>query len=52
VPLRYGWREVAGDPCAVALQVARLLSRQGWTGRPRACSAACPLARAGTGEFP
>ena len=39
--LRYGWRDVVGDPCAVAAQVAVVLTLGGWTGRPRACSAAC-----------
>lgn len=50
VPLRYGWREVAGDPCAVAAQVAEVLVRQGWTGRPRSCSASCPVGRPMGGE--
>jgi len=35
--VRYGWAEVAGDPCAVAAQVARLLAAAGWTGRPHPC---------------
>ncbi|MGS0688188.1 hypothetical protein ACVBEQ_24020 [Nakamurella sp. GG22] len=39
--LRYGWRDVVGDSCAVAAQVAVVLALGGWTGRPRPCSAAC-----------
>jgi hypothetical protein len=44
VPLRYGWREVAGAPCEVAAQVVRVLHRRGWTGTPRACGPRCALA--------
>ncbi len=39
--LRYGWQPVAGTPCATALEVATVLSRRGWRGRPRACGPAC-----------
>ena len=39
--LRYGWRDIAGDPCAVAVQVALVLAGLGWNGRPRPCSPAC-----------
>jgi hypothetical protein len=39
--LRYGWREVAADPCGVALEVAAVLRAQGWSGHPRPCSALC-----------
>ena len=42
VPLRYGWREVAADPCGVAAQVVRVLRANGWTGRPRPCRPGCP----------
>ncbi|GGM62418.1 type IV toxin-antitoxin system AbiEi family antitoxin domain-containing protein [Dactylosporangium sucinum] len=35
--LRYGWAEVVGDPCAVAVQVARVLRAAGWRGEPRSC---------------
>jgi hypothetical protein len=41
--LRYGWREVAGDPCGVALEVASVLHRNGWSGRPVACGPGCPI---------
>ncbi|MBI4939331.1 MAG: type IV toxin-antitoxin system AbiEi family antitoxin domain-containing protein [Actinobacteria bacterium] len=44
VPLRYGWREVAGTPCEVAAQVVRVLRRRGWNGTPRACGPRCPFA--------
>lgn len=42
--LRYGWREIAAEPCAVAAEVAAVLTAAGWTGRPRACGPRCPLA--------
>ena len=49
--LRYGWRDVAGDPCAVATQVALVLAGRRWEGQPRPCGPAChilpPLDRAG-----
>jgi len=35
--LRYGWRDVTGDPCAVAWQVAAVLARRGWSGLPGRC---------------
>lgn len=45
-PLRYGWTPVAGRPCQVAGQLARVLRRRGWKGRPRRCGPDCTL------EFP
>jgi Protein of unknown function (DUF559) len=42
--LRYGWREVAADPCGIAAEVARVLGSQGWTGTVRPCGAACRAA--------
>jgi predicted transcriptional regulator of viral defense system len=42
---RYGWRDVYGHPCETALLQARILRERGWTGRPRPCSAACPVGR-------
>lgn len=45
-PLRYGWDPVAGHPCRVATQLARVLRRRGWKGRPRCCGPNCSL------EFP
>ncbi len=35
--LRFGWSDVTGDPCAVAADVARVLSLRGWTGQHRPC---------------
>ena len=40
--LRYGWTQVTQQPCASAAEVARVLRRHGWTGRPRPCSPGCP----------
>jgi hypothetical protein len=39
-PLRYGWSDVTEQPCHVAAQVAFVLRRNGWAGRPRPCSRA------------
>ncbi|SDS80119.1 type IV toxin-antitoxin system AbiEi family antitoxin domain-containing protein [Microlunatus soli] len=39
--LRYGWHDVTQQGCAVALQVAEMLIRGGWTGTPTRC-AHCP----------
>ena len=41
---RYDWQDVRGHPCETALLQARILRRRGWTGRPRPCSARCPVA--------
>jgi hypothetical protein len=41
--LRYGWRDVVGDPCGVAAQVAVLLTARGWSGTPQPCGATCWL---------
>lgn len=41
--LRFGWRDVVGQPCAVAAQVAEALRRHGWSGGGSACSDACIL---------
>lgn len=41
--LRYGWREIAGEPCLVAEEVARSLRVRGWGGRAAPCDPACPL---------
>lgn len=43
VVLRYGWRDVACRPCAVAAQVAEVLQARGWPGAPRVCSPGCPV---------
>lgn len=39
--LRSGWRDIAVDPCAVALQVAFVLAGRGWAGRLRPCGPEC-----------
>jgi hypothetical protein len=41
--LRYGWAQVKWQPCATAAEVARVLRRHGWDGRPRPCSPGCPV---------
>lgn len=46
--LRYGWRSVTGDPCAVARQVAGVLARGGWTGSVHACGPGCRVGVQGT----
>jgi hypothetical protein len=46
LPLRYGWREVDGEPCGVAIQLVRALRLGGWEGSPRPCSRSCPLREA------
>jgi very-short-patch-repair endonuclease len=35
--LRFGWKQVAGDPCLVARQVAAALRAGGWTGSLTPC---------------
>lgn len=35
--LRFGWRDVHGDPCRVAGFVAAVLAQRGWTGSPGPC---------------
>jgi hypothetical protein len=44
--LRYGWDDVRRQPCATAVQVARVLRLHDWDGRVRACSPGCPADRA------
>ncbi len=43
ITLRLGWGQVL-DACRAAAGVARVLLARGWEGRPRACSATCPVA--------
>jgi hypothetical protein len=43
--LRYGWSQVRWQPCETAAEVARVLRRHGWDGRPRPCSPGCPVQR-------
>ncbi len=42
-PLGYGWTDVSDFPCEVALQVATVLRRNGWTGMPRPCRPGCTI---------
>ena len=42
--LRYGWVEIATDPCRVAEQVVTLLRLRGRRGAARACGPGCPVA--------
>jgi hypothetical protein len=44
--LRCGWNDVRRQPCATAVQVARVLRRRGWDGHLRSCSPVCPAERA------
>lgn len=37
IPLRYGWSDTVGRPCATAGQVARVLRTRGWGGTVRPC---------------
>jgi hypothetical protein len=41
--LRYGWRDVVGEPCAVAAQVGLALQQRGWSGSVGRCGAGCPI---------
>jgi hypothetical protein len=43
--LRYGWEQVKWQPCETAAEVARVLRRRSWDGRPRPCSPGCPVQR-------
>ena len=43
--LRYGVSDIVGHPCEVARQVAAVLRRNGWAGRPRPCGARCVIAK-------
>jgi hypothetical protein len=43
--LRYGWMHVRWQACATAAEVATVLRRHGWDGRPRPCSPGCPVQR-------
>lgn len=43
VTLRYGWLDVTSHPCRTAGELARVLIRRGWAGRPKLCSAGCSV---------
>ena len=36
--LTFGWKDIEGDPCGAAREVAQVLRRRGWTDRPTPCS--------------
>lgn len=40
--LRYGWHDTVCDGCASAANLARVLTRRGWTGTLRRCPQ-CPV---------
>jgi hypothetical protein len=43
ITLRYGYRDLAANPCLVAAQVSEVLRRKGWSKAPRRCSPTCPI---------
>jgi very-short-patch-repair endonuclease len=55
--LRYGWTDVAGQPCTVAAQVGEVLRAAGWHGLVRRCGPFCTVITEtfpgqGTEKFP
>lgn len=43
VVLRFGWTDVVGRACDVAVETVAVLRQRGWGGRPRRCSAECAV---------
>jgi len=43
ITLRYGWSDITAHPCRTASELARVLVRRGWVGRPKLCSADCSV---------
>jgi predicted transcriptional regulator of viral defense system/very-short-patch-repair endonuclease len=43
--LRYGWPDVAEQPCQTAAQIATVLGQRGWVGQATPCGRSCPLGR-------
>jgi hypothetical protein len=43
--LRYGWADVDGRACHVAIQFAGVAVRHGWTGALRRCGPSCEVGR-------
>jgi hypothetical protein len=41
--MHYGWREAKYEACQSATEVIWVLWRRGWRGRPKPCSAGCPV---------
>lgn len=46
---RYGWRDIYAHACETAQLQARILSLRGWRGKPKPCSARCPVGRGSSG---
>ena len=46
VTLRAGWGQLL-EPCRLAAVIGRVLMSRGWSGRPLACGAGCPVADSG-----
>jgi hypothetical protein len=49
--LRYDWKQVSKNPCAIAVEVAKVLRVHGWNGWPRPCSPGCSVQRAFAGRL-
>jgi very-short-patch-repair endonuclease len=43
--LRYGWADVVGRACAVAIQIGEVAAKRGWTGALRRCGPSCEVRR-------
>jgi hypothetical protein len=43
--LRYGWADVVGRACAVAIQFGEVARKRGWTGTLRRCGPTCGVGR-------
>jgi very-short-patch-repair endonuclease len=41
--LRYGWADVVGRACAVAIQLGEVAAKRGWTGALRRCGPSCEV---------
>jgi hypothetical protein len=50
--LRYGWREIVSEPCAVAAEVASVLAAAGWSGAARPCGSYCVVGALGVNNLP
>jgi very-short-patch-repair endonuclease len=48
--LRFGWADVAAQPCSAATQVATVLRTAGWRGAPRRCAPTCSVITEGFGS--
>ena len=43
ITLRYSWADVTEHACEVAAEIATVLQRRGWLGRPRPCGPQCRI---------